>query len=258
MKRASHSLDEHGQAVDDEPQVKRRRGDGSAASTPSVPTSDSPKVATASLSSKAGLFSRPKLPLPGPQPEPSPAYLTLSQEISTPVQIPPRPKLVVLDLNNTLLERHPHHKMSNRHVLYRPYLTTFLDYIFSKRSDTGQKRFHVCVWSSSKISNVFRMVQDLGLHYMPPHVEQQKGVKRKQQRRMLYAVEGRELMNLPDDLFDRRVETFKNLDLLFAKLEKDGKGPWTAADTICLDDSLTKYVRPLSRCCKAALMQVSV
>ena len=89
-----------------------------------------------------------------PAPQPSTEYLTQAAGQPT-VVIPASPKLVILDLNGTLLYR-PNRKQPTK-MIGRPFLAQFLEYLFSN--------FSVMVWSSARPQNVKVLVENgLGKH----------------------------------------------------------------------------------------------
>ena len=96
--------------------------------------------------------SRPSgTPPPPPIPDgPSPEYLEIAAQTSSTSETPPR-KLVILDLNGTLLVR------VNRGVPYpRPYMPTFRDYLLSPKT---REWLDTMVWSSAQSQNVEKMVR---------------------------------------------------------------------------------------------------
>jgi hypothetical protein len=68
------------------------------------------------------------------------------------------PKLLVLDLNGTLIYRNK--GGSNSRTSYpRPYLGCFLEYLFRASTDNSPRPWHVFVWSSAQPHNVRTMLE---------------------------------------------------------------------------------------------------
>ncbi|KAI8139901.1 NLI interacting factor-like phosphatase-domain-containing protein [Fennellomyces sp. T-0311] len=79
--------------------------------------------------------------------KPSEQYIALSQQASTLLEEPVPKKLLILDLNGTLVSR-----TKARDSMYvRPYQDKFIDYIF--------RYFHVMVWSSAQPHSVAYMCE---------------------------------------------------------------------------------------------------
>ena len=101
---------------------------------------------------------------PPPPPSPSPSYIELASTPSETLSEPTR-KLLVLDLNGTLLLRSPrspkpsrgHYqpRPSPRRVMRRPYLTALRAYLFAPETRTW---LDVMVWSSAQPHSVEDMV----------------------------------------------------------------------------------------------------
>lgn len=83
---------------------------------------------------------------------PSPSYLAIARSKSVPVNTPSRKKLLVLDLNGTLLLRPKLRKA----ILLRPYLPTFRSFLFHNEVASW---LDVMVWSSAQPQNVDEMVE---------------------------------------------------------------------------------------------------
>ncbi|KAF2640530.1 HAD-like protein [Massarina eburnea CBS 473.64] len=150
----------------------------------------------------------PKLMLPAP--EPTSQYRI--QAMGEPEAVdPPTPKLVILDLNGTLLYR-PSRKQPTK-MIGRPYLTQFLNYLF--------ENFSVMVWSSARPDNVKALV-DTGLG---PLQDQ------------LVARWARDTLGLSPQHYNMNVQCYKNLDLVWDS--EVGKG-FNQSNTILIDDSALK------------------
>lgn len=98
-----------------------------------------------------------------PSRSPSADYLSISTTPSLRLDVPSAlRKLLILDLNGTLLLRSPHqrqHRYGNpptRKVHPRPYLGTFVSYLFHEEV---QKWLDTMVWSSARPHNVADMTE---------------------------------------------------------------------------------------------------
>lgn len=116
---------------------------------------------------------RPRTPTPPPPQLPSPVYLALAEQPPTRVEDPASlRKLLVLDLNGTLLHRSPHvprpkqrgyHERDAggnvlprlRAVHPRPYMSAFRKYVFAPETKAW---LDVMVWSSAQPHSVDDMV----------------------------------------------------------------------------------------------------
>lgn len=154
----------------------------------------------------------------GGVPEPSSEYLLrasfLPQTLSK-----PRPMLVVIDLNGTLLYR-PNRKVPSRFVA-RPHARGFLAYCI----DT----FHVVIWSSAREQNVVSMCENL----LTPD-----------QRGRVLAVWGRDNFGLSRADYARRVQCYKRLTRVWAAEGIASAHPlggvWDQGNTVLIDDSAEK------------------
>ncbi|KAL8376408.1 hypothetical protein RB595_007475 [Gaeumannomyces hyphopodioides] len=157
-------------------------------------------------------------------PEPSPGYL-LRASFTTNRLSSPRPLLVVLDLNGTLLFRP--HRREPKHFIVRPHARTFLDYITT--------RFWVVVWSSARPLNVGSMIDSL----LP---------RGGSARDRLVAVWSRDDLGLSSEDYGRRVQVYKRLSRLWddesvARSHPDFAATgarWGQGDTVLVDDSVEK------------------
>lgn len=154
-------------------------------------------------------------------PEPSPEYLLRAS--FAPIRLPkPRPILVVIDLNGTMVYRPM--KRNPTHIVARPHAKRFMQYCI----DT----FWVVVWSSARLQNVDNMCRQL----LSP-----------QQLARVVAVWGREHFGLAPDDFSRRVQCYKRLtslwaDPVVAASHPDFRGGqrWNQGNTVLIDDSVEK------------------
>lgn len=110
---------------------------------------------------------RSRSPTPLKKTEPSAEYLSISQEPSTQLtDCKTQRKLLILDLNGTLVLRSPHTRRNAyqlqgasrplRAVFRRPYLLTFVDYLFDPRT---REWLDTMVWSSAQPHSVDDMVK---------------------------------------------------------------------------------------------------
>lgn len=128
---------------------------------------------------------------PPPSSSPSPSYIELASMPSETLSEPTR-KLLVLDLNGTLLLRSPrppktsrghyHPQPSPRRVMRRPYLTALRAYLFASQT---QAWLDVMVWSSAQPHSV----EDMVLHAIGDD------------RESLVAVWARDTLGLGEDLY---------------------------------------------------------
>ncbi|KAF8328208.1 uncharacterized protein EI90DRAFT_3155925 [Cantharellus anzutake] len=153
--------------------------------------------------------------------EPSQEYLSLAKIPSSSLD-PPR-KLVVLDLNGTLV----HRRRFGLRTAMRPYLRTLIELV-------------PMVWSSAQPRNVKKMVDEA---FGP-------------QSQHLKAVWARDTLGLSTEDYGKNVETVKNLELVWGRLsddsEKAGGKPFTynALNTILVDNSPIKaHMQPHNHIC---------
>ncbi|OCB88877.1 hypothetical protein A7U60_g3972 [Sanghuangporus baumii] len=181
---------------------------------------------------------------------PSPEYLKLASEPSEKVSLPPR-KLIILDLNGTLLLR----IRSLGTVYPRPYMPAFRDYLLCPAT---RQWLDVMVWSSAQPHNVDRMVRRcffdarLGpLQGEPdgeeagesPGVEENEDDKR---HGKLAAVWARDTLGLSRSDYSRKSQTTKDLEKPWSAIP----GNHSARTTVLLDDSPKKArLQPFNHVC---------
>lgn len=146
------------------------------------------------------------------RPTPTPAYLQAAFQQPQLLKSP-RPLLVILDLNGTLLFR----KNRGSSFIARPHVYSFLEYIFSNHL--------VMVWSSARPENVTKMCEDL---FTP------------EQQAQLVAVWARDKLNLTPAAYKEKVQVYKQLSWVWNDTSIEGKKSWTQADTVLIDDSVEK------------------
>ncbi|KAF2443863.1 HAD-like protein [Karstenula rhodostoma CBS 690.94] len=157
----------------------------------------------------------PKIYLPAPIP--THQYLTQAS-LQAEVRIPPSRKLVILDLNGTLIYR-PNSRKQPRKMIARPFLEQFLAYLFD--------HFAVMVWSSAKPDNVSVLVE-IGLG---------------DYRHRLIGCWARDTLGLAPKHYSLNVQCYKNLQRIWASTDIQRHAPGARFDqrnTILIDDSSLK------------------
>ncbi|QRW22780.1 NLI interacting factor-like phosphatase [Rhizoctonia solani] len=133
------------------------------------------------------------VPLP-----PSAEYLALSEIPSVPLlsdsDKPESRKLLVLDLNGTLVLRSPRSYSGPRTVMPRPFSKTFKEYMFREGS-----HLDVMVWSSAQPHSVHSM---LGSFFGPD-------------RNRLVGIWARDTLGLRPEHYTQKVQTIKDLDIIW-------------------------------------------
>ncbi|GJJ08098.1 hypothetical protein Clacol_002306 [Clathrus columnatus] len=157
---------------------------------------------------------------------PSASYLSLSNLIST-RSLEPCRKLLILDLNGTLLYRSKYTK--NRIIRARPYMATFCSYLFH---ENVRSWLDVMVWSSAQPRNVDIMVQTCF----------------KESKKELKAVWARDTLGLDKRSYNHKVQTIKDLETPWKKLSCPVSH--SANTTILMDDSpLKTQLQPYNHLC---------
>jgi hypothetical protein len=100
-------------------------------------------------------------PVTKPLIRPSKEYLELSsQKASSSNEHVRRPKLLVLDLNGALIYRSKNGSGGGKRPSFpRPYLPSFLHYLFAPERDGSRRPWEAFVWSSAQPDNVRAMVE---------------------------------------------------------------------------------------------------
>ncbi|KAG8901183.1 hypothetical protein FRB99_005492 [Tulasnella sp. 403] len=143
---------------------------------------------------------------------PSKKYMNASLQASITASLHGNtPKLVVLDLNGTLVFR----KRSNkgRQIHPRPYVSPFVSYIMHQESP-----FRAMIWSSARPENVDKMVKEVF----------------GERSSALEAVWARDTLGLTEEQYATKVQTLKDLSKIWNRL------PYSPFDTILIDDSPLK------------------
>ncbi|KIO19783.1 hypothetical protein M407DRAFT_82363 [Tulasnella calospora MUT 4182] len=128
-------------------------------------------------------------------------------------------KLLILDLNGTLLYRKKPKTSSVKRPYPRPYIPAFLSWIFHP-----DNALETMIWSSAQPENVNRMVQVcFGETYEPK----------------LKVIWARDTLGLNQAQYNQKVQTVKNLDVVWKEL------PYSAGNTLLIDDSpLKAHMQP--------------
>ncbi len=159
--------------------------------------------------------------LPQPLPTPIPTAQYLQQAAQQPQKSEsPRPLLLVVDLNGTLVERKPRSHL----FVERPHLAPFLKYVFENHT--------LMIWSSALPDNVDKVCQSLFT---------------KKQRRKVIGEWGRDTLDLTAAQYRAKVQVYKRLDKIWhndtlSHSHPDaGRGAvWDQSNTILIDDSRAK------------------
>lgn len=158
----------------------------------------------------------------GGVPEPSPAYMSYAN-MTPQVANVPQHLLLVIDLNGTLLHR-PHSANNPSRFIERPSTQQFLNYACAN--------FSVMIWSSARPANVTRMCNTL----FPG-----------ESRDRLVAIWGRDRLGLTSSDYEKRVQVYKRLQLIWKDPQVQSKHPqaregkvWHQGNTVLLDDSVEK------------------
>jgi hypothetical protein len=175
----------------------------------------------------------PQTPTPHPQsmphiPQPTQDYILTASIPPYRLETPTK-KLLILDLNGTLLFR-PRHVGKDRNIdmrqsstnpILRPHLTEFINYIF--------RHFKIMFWSSATPRNVKSMIA---------------ASTTLEQRNNIIATWGRDTLGLSAEEYIQKSITIKDLRKVFqdeqVAKEAENGGGWDVSNTILLDDSVVK------------------
>ncbi|CAG8444219.1 9234_t:CDS:2 [Ambispora gerdemannii] len=129
------------------------------------------------------------------------------------------PKLIILDLNGTLVYRDKSH---NNRIFSRPFLMQFLDYIF--------ERFYVMIWSSAAPNNVKKIVDAV---FPPRHSSN------------LVDMWARDSFGLTTFQYRQKWLTIKDLEIVWERLNNQNRNRenppiWSQNNTLLIDDSPLK------------------
>lgn len=167
---------------------------------------------------KKGRYGDSKIMLPAPQP--TAEYL--AQAAGEPsVLSEPRPLLIILDLNGTVLFRP---NKNAKTMIERPFLKPFLRYLF--------QNFKVMVWSSARPDNVKALVNQALDNSL---------------RSQLVAQWARDSFGLSPTNYGQNVQVYKNLKLVWSRStiqshhpDYDNGGRFGQDNTVLIDDSALK------------------
>ncbi|KAI7351068.1 hypothetical protein KC354_g12566 [Hortaea werneckii] len=190
--------------------------------TPRKNVADSPQQGLASQEKSSSTQTsskspkRPHLKLI-PRPIPTFNYVKTANEESKTLD-KPRPLLIILDLNGTLLFR----KSRGASFVGRPKVQEFLQYLLAKHK--------VMVWSSATPTNVELMCDKL----FAPH-----------QKDKLVGIWGRDKLHLSPTQYNQKVQVYKRLrwawtDHVVASSAPPSTGEWDQENTVLIDDSEEK------------------
>ncbi|KZV80870.1 hypothetical protein EXIGLDRAFT_755980 [Exidia glandulosa HHB12029] len=181
------------------------------------------------------------LPEPHVRASPSEAYLASAAVPSTHLESPSDRKLLILDLNGTLLFRDkaqrappgPRSRLRPRRAFARPFFESFKEYIFHPQSG-----IHVMIWSSAQPPNVADMVWKA---FGPKHEQ-------------LVATWDRTFFDLSAADYNRKSLTLKDLEkpwtFLAHKFAADPLFAHSPKTTLLLDDSTAKaQCQPFNHLC---------
>jgi hypothetical protein len=190
--------------------LEKQEGQGQFQPQPSLPPPQKPKSDRDPV--------QPPSAESGGVPDPTSAYLLRASFLAQTVP-EPRPILVVIDLNGTLLHRPS--RQAPHTFIERPHARSFLTYCI----DT----FHVVIWSSARPDNVKKMCRQM----LTP-----------EQRRRVIAMWGRDKFGLTPVDYNSRVQCYKRLTTLWenpliASAHPTG-GSWNQGNTVLIDDSTEK------------------
>ncbi|KAK3325313.1 HAD-like domain-containing protein [Apodospora peruviana] len=156
----------------------------------------------------------------GGVPEPTPAYLLRASFLARTVP-EPRPILVVIDLNGTILFRPRRDEPSV--FIERPHARQFLEYCTST--------FHVVIWSSAQPANVRAMYKQL--------------FSEDQEKNAVIAVWARDKFGLTKEDYKERTMCYKRLTRLWKDKNIQAARPlpnevWDQGNTVLIDDTVEK------------------
>ncbi|KIL60524.1 hypothetical protein M378DRAFT_14082 [Amanita muscaria Koide BX008] len=133
-------------------------------------------------------------------------------------------KLVILDLNGTLLFRSQSQRGSSRTVYTRPYMPSFREYLFHSETRSW---LDTMIWSSAQPHNVAIMVQAcFG-----------------SDKDKLIQIWARDRMKLDESSYNQKVQTIKDLDQVWQHSKTTSSLPQHSVySTVLFDDSMKKAV----------------
>ncbi|KAI8943392.1 hypothetical protein NX059_001404 [Plenodomus lindquistii] len=179
---------------------------------------DNANAQNGAAAEKKGRYGDSKIMLPAPQPTAD--YLAQAEGEPSAIDTP-RPLLVILDLNGTVLFRP---NMNAKTMIERPFLKPFLRYLF--------QNFKVMVWSSAKPDNVKSLVSQALDNDL---------------RSQLVAQWARDSFGLSPTFYSQNVQVYKNLKLVWSRStiqshhpDYEAGGRFGQHNTVLIDDSALK------------------
>ncbi|EEB08957.1 NLI interacting factor family phosphatase [Schizosaccharomyces japonicus yFS275] len=149
---------------------------------------------------------------------PSPTLLYLSNCKLQHLNFVDKRKLLVLDLNGSLLYRPPPRHLTK--PIPRPGVKNFLKFAFAN--------FNIVVWSSAQSHNIQKMMH---------------AVMNKEQRKQVLLCMTREDVDFEEGDRNTKIQTYKNLTKVWQQLKKDkddNPAAWNQFNTVIVDDSAIK------------------
>jgi len=196
---------------------KRAAAKAAAAAAPAASSSGPGPFSTPPAKDERDIIHPPSTESGG-VPEPTSSYL-LRASLLPQISAEPRPTLVVIDLNGTLVHRPNRRNPFN--IVERPNARLFLKYCI----DT----FRVVIWSSARPGNVRTMCEQL----LDPLQLQQ-----------VIAIWGRDHFGLSPEDYNQRTQCYKRLTQLWADptiaAAHPTGGVWNQGNTVLIDDSVEK------------------
>ncbi|WVW79756.1 hypothetical protein I302_101726 [Kwoniella bestiolae CBS 10118] len=202
-------------------------------------------------------FVRDRTVTPPPVNLPPPKYLdllrpNLDEPLSSERIVP---KLLVLDLNGALVYRNRSSSSEGRNSHPRPYLQSFLEYLFlpDRQSKRGKRGWEVFVWSSAQPHNVRGMVESaFGPRFIEgiweEESEEGRSAREQEGEGRLLGVWARDKMGLRSGDYSRKVQTTKDLRKVLDHLRHpphdSPQPPWEFDEKriVLLDDSPLKAI----------------
>ncbi|MBE3041306.1 HAD family hydrolase [Candidatus Bathyarchaeota archaeon] len=197
------------------PGATRGKGKFNPPTGPKAKSKPQPKRASPAAAKRDGDRKAPSQ-ASGGVPNASRAYLSTARLPPFP-STQPRPLLVIIDLNGTLIHR-PSRKTNPTNFQARPHASPFLHYVITT--------FTTMIWSSAKPENVHSVTGRL----LAPA-----------DRASLLAVWGREAFGFTDKDYNDRVQCYKRLSRAWGDPAVRGSHPmgqaWDQTNTVLIDDS---------------------
>ncbi|BGP03670.1 hypothetical protein NBRC10513v2_007405 [Rhodotorula toruloides] len=171
--------------------------------------------------------------------KPSPTYdrvsLSPSQTLSSPSSLPPL--ILVLNLNHTLLYRSSRTTKGSKRPTYRPFLSTFLEWVYQANSakedeGDGRRKIEVLVYTATRAHNARTLLEGMGL-LTSPYSYLSSPLAHKQSS-FVNLLLSREDFDLSPSDYNNDIDTVKDLSRVWRKIgisEEEG-----ARRTVLLSD----------------------